>query len=503
MAGNKKEATWLEMKSLQNEQGLIQHTHNREIGDEARANQKLKVALVDADLLDGGTRHPNLALLKLAGFLYDNQIDFTLIESTDEDVSNFDFVYVSKVFTFTKDPKFVEEYRDSGQWDKFRIGGTGYYATQEDDNGFSVSRKLDMEQFENDDFLNTLPNHRGGRSMGIDMARQMPYYQLYDKYIENQISEGKSKSYYKDYLYYSIGFLTRGCFRKCPFCVNRLEKRIIPHSKLEWFLDNEESEDGKLKRPYIYLWDDNFLASSPSVWRPLLNQLIESQRPFQFRQGLDERILAESPYGEEIAKTLSKCKYHGDYIFAFDNWSDRDKIVKALKIWRFYNKKETKFYLFCGFRLTTEDDDKLYKDIWEIFQRIKILMQYGCLGYIMRHEDYHNHKLSNIYVQIARWCNQPGFYRNMSFWEFCYKNQSFWEQRTKKLNTPDMKTYQEFESDYNAGVYSSIGLSRPLKTVFDFLNHYPSHKDELLEMFNYRLRDLRNPRLWERKGGEV
>ena len=55
---------------------------------------------------------------------------------------------------------------------------------------------------------------------------------------------------------------------------------------------------------HIYLWDDNFLASDPSIWRPLLEQLIETKRPFQFRQGLDERMLAESPYGEEMACLL-------------------------------------------------------------------------------------------------------------------------------------------------------------------------------------------------------
>lgn len=37
------------------------------------------IGLVDADLLDNGTRHPNLVLLKIAGFLYDNHIPFELI----------------------------------------------------------------------------------------------------------------------------------------------------------------------------------------------------------------------------------------------------------------------------------------------------------------------------------------------------------------------------------------------------------------------------------------
>lgn len=30
-------------------------------------------------------------------------------------------------------------------------------------------------------------------------------------------------------------------------------------------------------------------------------------------------MLAESPDGEEMAELLSKARYHGDFIFAFDN----------------------------------------------------------------------------------------------------------------------------------------------------------------------------------------
>ncbi len=457
------------------------------------------VALVDADLLDGGTRHPNLALLKLAGFLHDHNICFRLIESEDEDISEYNLIYISKVFSFTKNPKFfnLEKEIQKGKRPKFRWGGTGFYALESNDEHFVQCRIEDMARLENDEFLNRYPNMREGKEMGISMAHQMPFYDLYKPFVENRIREGKKKSYYKDYLYYSIGFLTRGCFRQCPFCVNRLERRIIPHSKLECFLDNERDENGKLKRPYIYLWDDNFLASSPRVWRPLLKELQETGRPFQFRQGLDERILAESPYGEEIAETLSKCKYHGDYIFAFDNWSDRSKIEKALKIWKRHNKKETKFYLFCGFKLTPDNDDRLYQDVWEIFQRIKILMQYGCLGYIMRHEDYHNHELSNIYVQIARWCNQPGFYKKMSFWEFCYRNQTFWEEHTLgiKIDKP-IKSYEDFVVDFENDYYKDKTICRPLKSVLLFLNKFQQHKSELLEMFNYRLRDLVNPSLW-------
>lgn len=459
----------------------------------------IKIGLVDADLLDNGTRHPNLALLKIAGFLYDNNISFELIENENANISKYHRIFLSKVFSFTKLPAFFVK-ASSRTKKKFVLGGTGFYANEPDLKKYQLARIADMTTLSNDEYLNSLRNYSGGnKEFGIDSARQKPYYNLYKDYIQRRISEGKKKSYYKDYLRYSIGFLTRGCVRHCSFCVNKLEGAVLPYSKLEWFVDDERDEKGKLLRPYIYLWDDNFLASSTEIWKPLLQELIESKRPFQFRQGLDERIIAESPNGEEIAEMLSRCKYHGDFIFAFDNWRDRAKIEKALKIWKRYNKKETKFYLFCGYRLTSSDDNRLYNDIWEIFQRIKILMQYGCFGYVMRHEDYHNHELSNIYVQIARWCNQPQFYRYMSFWEYCYRNQSFWEQKIRKMNVPNQIKFEEFEERYKNGYYEQDGnkLCKPMRTFMALLERFPEHREEILEMSNYKLKNLINPKLWE------
>lgn len=189
-----------------------------------------KVGLVDADLMDGGTRHPNLALLKIAGFLHDNEIPFELIEDEDINVEDYSKIYVSKVFTFTKEPKFVEEARKKGDLGNISCGGTGYYGEDDPIDIFIKLRQEDMTRLDHDEFLLQYPNKRGGCEMGIDMAHQMPYYDLYKPYIAKKIKEGKKAEYYKDYLYYSIGFLTRGCFRKCPFCVNRLEKRVTPYS---------------------------------------------------------------------------------------------------------------------------------------------------------------------------------------------------------------------------------------------------------------------------------
>lgn len=474
-----------------------------------------KIGLVDADLLCNGTRHPNLALLKIAGYFRDNGFvrkeadklipenastyELLTNESNFEELAKLDYIYVSCVFSFTlEDSPLLLSVLMSDKKLKKRVhmGGTGSYANLSVEDGFAEKRAEDMERLEKDEFLNSLCNKSGAH--GIDMRTQMPDYHLYDEFVAIMENIKISKNYYKDYKEYSIGFLTRGCFRCCPFCVNKLERKVMPYSNLNDFLDNERDENGKLVRPYIYLWDDNFLASP--YWEPLLDELIATGRPFQFRQGLDERLLAQNRRGEDMARKLANANYHGDFIFAFDNWFDRKIIEKALKIWKYHcPKKETKFYLFCGFQQAPTDDKKFQLDIARIFMRICVLMRYGCLGYIMRHEDYKKAPLPNIFVQIARWCNQPGFYRNLSFWEYCYKNQTYWEEHTLGIKHDRLKSYEEFLKDLRNGYYEDKKICLTLKTCHDFLESHKEHKKIFLSFFNMSFKQMINPSLWSRE----
>ena len=110
----------------------------------AKALQSYKIGLVDADLLNGGTRHPNLVLLKIAGFLHDNNIEFNLISDTDANVDEYDYVYISKVFSFSPIPNF---YLNAKNKSKFIIGGTGFYANTKDIKEFSELRVKDMTAY--------------------------------------------------------------------------------------------------------------------------------------------------------------------------------------------------------------------------------------------------------------------------------------------------------------------------------------------------------------------
>ena len=187
-----------------------------------------------------------------------------------------------------------------------------------------------------------------------------------------------------------------------------------------------------IDRPYIYLWDDNFLSYKD--WESILNELEKTNKPFQFRQGLDLRIM-----NERMAQRLSTTKYKGDFIFAFDHVEEKELIESKLKLWKKYSSKTTKLYVLCAF----DSQDEI--DITNTFERIKILMRNGCLPYIMRYESYKSSIYKNLYTQVARWCNQPQFFKKMSFRQFCEANQDYHKSDT---HCSAYKSMLEFEKEF-------------------------------------------------------
>lgn len=337
-------------------------------------------------MLDNGTRHPNIALEKISGFYKARGHDTHLITKYD-DVPNYDKVYLSKVFGFTQIPVGITEYPN------VECGGTGFFFDKAPD----------------------LP---------YEIEHHMPDYTLYSDYINAEIERGIKPIRFKDYIDYSIGFATRGCFHKCDFCVNKKYTKAIRHASIREFYDPS--------RKYIYLWDDNIFAYEK--WRDVFNELDEIGRPFQFRQGMDIRILTD-----EKASVLSKSKYHGDIIFAFDYIKDRDLIENKLKLWQSHNTgKTTKLYVLVAY----ESQD--VQDVVNAFERIRILMKYRCLPYIMRYESYKDSPMYGMYTNLAAWCNQPSFFKKMTFREFCIER----GKSTTGNKGAAWRYMEEFEKSY-------------------------------------------------------
>lgn len=369
----------------------------------------MKIGIIDADLI-GRKKHrfPNLASEKISAYWKEQGAEVHLKLDYD-DLDGYDHIYISKVFTDTPIPEGLVE------TERIHLGGTGFY-------------------------FDKAPN------LPDEIEHHMPDYHLYDEWIETEVRKARAaheakeeekyqkslflkeidsagevevyekipfndKSFrhqFKEYTDYSIGFLTRGCFRKCGFCVNKKYDHVFRHSPLEEFYDPS--------RKKICLLDDNVLGCK--YWREILNELIAIKRPFKFKQGMDERLLTD-----EKCKLLFNGLYDGDYTFAFDKIEDYDVIHDKLQLIKKYSKANNiKFYVLVGF------DSIDMQDIENMWKRVALLMQYRCLPYIMRYQNkndtpWKNSEYKGMYITMARWCNQPSFFKKKSFREYCEANQ--------------------------------------------------------------------------------
>lgn len=331
----------------------------------------MNIAVIDADLV-GRKKHrfPNLATMKISGY-YKEQGNNVILKMDYNNLDVFDKVFISKAFTDTPiDNKILE-------LPNVEYGGTGFF--------YDKAPKLPEE-----------------------VEQHKPDYDLYKSWVENMIAQGKKRSEFKYYLDYSIGYLTRGCFRHCKFCVNQNSNGSRVATPLSSFYDSTKKK--------IALLDDNFLACAE--WKELLLELKMTNKPVQFNQGLDERLLTN-----EKIELLHSLKYDGDYTFAFDNIEDKDVIISKLQMMKEKAMKRIKFYVLCGFDKNGSYNDAFWiQDIKDTFERVSILRKEGVLPYIMRFAAYDQSPYRGIYINLARWCNQPSLFKTKTFREFCIMN---------------------------------------------------------------------------------
>lgn len=333
----------------------------------------MRIGIIDADLV-GRKKHrfPNLSCMKISGY-YKRQGHEAKLKLDYEGLDEYDKVFISKVFLDTDVPPEVLKMPN------VEYGGTGFFY----------------------DKAPPLP---------FEIEHQSPDYDLYAEWVakckENGVS-ARELTYYTDY---SIGFTTRGCIRGCSFCVNKNYRQCSKHSPVSEFLDEN--------RKYICLLDDNILSCRD--WKSIFEELNATGKRFQFKQGMDERLLTD-----EKCEVVFNSNWIGDYIFAFDNIKDRRLVEKKLDLIREHTDKIPKFYCFCAFN--HEEPDTYPEEFWttdiaDLFERIKILIGHRCLPYIMRYKDYELSPYRGMYITIARWCNQPSFIKKKTFREFCEAN---------------------------------------------------------------------------------
>lgn len=187
---------------------------------------------------------PNLALMKLSAW-HKQQGDETELFSP---LWSYDKVYVSKIFSYTPSPEEIFP-------TDVEYGGSGY------------------------DFETVLPDH---------IEHLMPDYDLYPNAD------------------YSMGFTTRGCLRKCKFCIVPVKE-----GKIRAVADIYEFWDKRHKN--IVLLDNNIFGIR-GHFEKISEQILKEGLKVDFNQGLDIRLLTD-----EKAKSLKQMKSMARWRFAFDS----------------------------------------------------------------------------------------------------------------------------------------------------------------------------------------
>ena len=229
------------------------------------------------------TQFPSLPLMKLAAWhrAHGDTVERFIALAND----SYDRVYSSKVFSFTPDepnlPRGVIR------------GGTGYGP---------------------------------GPDLPDDVEHIMPDYNLYPAFQA------------------SLGFVTRGCIRSCPWCiVPSKEGRIHAHAELEEFL-----------RPGcrdVVLMDNNILAHEHGIMQ--LERSIALNLRIDCNQGLDARLIAAD---DALARLLSRVHWLKSIRLACDHKSQMPAVEKAVTAIRRHGGKK---YNFSCYVLVQEVEDAL------------------------------------------------------------------------------------------------------------------------------------------------
>lgn len=222
-----------------------------------------------------GKSFPNYALMKIAAY-HKGQGDE--VEWWNP-LLRYDRVYSSKVFDFTPENPYLPEGTVKG--------GTGYNIT------LKLPHKIEMEY---------------------------PDYSIYPKCD------------------YAIGYITRGCPRKCPWCVvPQKEGNIKPYRK--W------KEMARPDSKKLILMDNNILACKYGIEQ--LESMIGSGYEIDLNQGMDARLV-----DERIARIIARLKWVRFIRFSCDQVSQIESIIKTAKLLEKHGKKPYHLFIYL---LVTKD----------------------------------------------------------------------------------------------------------------------------------------------------
>lgn len=223
---------------------------------------------------------------------------------------------------------------------------------------------------------------------GYDLTTKLPDYieHIYPDYDLYDMGVYDSKN--RKLGEYAMGFTTRGCIRKCKFC-------IVPEKEglVNKVADIYEFWKGQ---KFMMLLDNNLTANN-EYFETTIKQLIQGKIKVDFNQGLDIRLI-----DDDKAKLLSKVKLWKQIHFAFDNVKTESQVRKGIEtLTKHMSPSRIMFYVLIGFDSTHEED--LY--------RVELLRSLNIDPFVMPYN-----KSDPYQKNFSRWVNHKAIWKTVT-WE--------------------------------------------------------------------------------------
>jgi radical SAM superfamily enzyme YgiQ (UPF0313 family) len=184
---------------------------------------------------------------------------------------------------------------------------------------------------------------------------------------------------------YSMQFYSRGCIRKCPFCVVP-EKEGAIRSVTPFRLN----PNGK----HIEILDNNFFAAPD--WRAAVEDIKATGQRVKFH-GIDARII-----DEEQIDALATLKHEGRIHVAWD-FPEIDVRPQLREITKRIIPRNIMVYVLIGYNSTPEED---------LF-RVEALRELGITPFVMPYN-----KRDKYQRRFAGWVNRPQIFNSTSWEDF-------------------------------------------------------------------------------------
>lgn len=179
-----------------------------------------------------------------------------------------------------------------------------------------------------------------GRRLAQAWAQYYPQVLLGGPAIDGEGADFTGGMYVKR----GVTFTSRGCIRRCPWCLIDGPLRLLDPLEPGWIVQ-----------------DNNFLATGKNHMEKVFEMLNKQPKAAKFAGGLDSRLL-----DDWVAEQL--CRLRVSEIFlAADTKDSLSSLATAVERLHFFPRRKLRCYVLCGYgNETSEEAEERLREVWAI-----------------------------------------------------------------------------------------------------------------------------------------